>query len=273
MTQKIALLAFEGGLPKVILESFSQRNKTISVIAFDEFPAEVPSEISFSLGKIGHLFSYLKKNKITHICLAGRMARPDLWKLRFDFIGIKTVFSLLYALRRGDDSLLRSVLSCFEKQGFETLSVADICPELVMPKGVVTRCAPKSLEFIVQGKKILEDLSCHDIGQSVAMCGDIVLAIEALEGTDAMILRTKDIPQNRRHNLPKPFLIKAAKKGQTRKADLPAFGMQTIENLHKAGFSGAVLEAGSVLLIDGDAVIRCANDYGLFLIGFENDAS
>lgn len=270
MTEKIALLAFEGGLPKAILESFQQRHKKISVIGFDEFPADVPSEISFSLGKIGHLFSYLKKNKITHICLAGRMARPDLWKLRFDLTGLKVTFSLLYALRRGDDGLLRSVLSCFEQAGFGTLSVADICPELVMPQGIITKSEPQSLGFIENGKKILEDLSCYDIGQSLALCGDIVLAIEALEGTDAMILRTADIPKNRRYNLPKPILVKASKKGQTRKADLPAFGVQTIENLHKAGFAGAALEAGSVLLIDGEKVIQKANKYGLFLIGFKN---
>ena len=105
MEKKIALLAFEGGLPKAILESVSKNNQNIMVISFDEFPAEVSSEKSFSLGKIGQLFSYLKKNKVTHICLAGRMTRPNLWKLRFDFTGIKTVLSLLYALKQGDDGL------------------------------------------------------------------------------------------------------------------------------------------------------------------------
>ena len=103
-----------------------------------------------------------------------------------------------------------------------------------MPSGILTKKEPKDLSFIHRGKEILSGLSSYDIGQSLALCGGNVLAVEALEGTDAMIIRTLDIPKNRRHNLPDPVLFKATK-GQTRKADLPA-GIKTVENLYKVGF-------------------------------------
>ena len=124
-----------------------------------------------------------------------------MWKLRFDIIGIKTAFSLLNALRQGDDNLLRAVLKCFEAQGLETISVADLCPDLVMPLGVMTKKKPSSMAVIDYGKNLLKNLAVHDIGQSVALCDNVVLAIEALEGTDAMILRSTDIPEKKKEKL------------------------------------------------------------------------
>ena len=81
--KKIALLAFEGGLPNAILQSKYVKDKDIIVISFDEFPASIVSQKSFSLGKVGALFSHLKRHNITAICLAGHMARPDFVEITF----------------------------------------------------------------------------------------------------------------------------------------------------------------------------------------------
>ena len=104
MEKKIALLAFEGGLPKAILESVSKNNQNIMVI-LDEFPAEVSSENLFHLEN-WLLFSYLKKNKVTHICLAGRTTDRIYGNCVLISPVLKRYF-LLYALKQGDDGLLR----------------------------------------------------------------------------------------------------------------------------------------------------------------------
>ncbi|MEM6603291.1 MAG: UDP-2,3-diacylglucosamine diphosphatase LpxI, partial [Pseudomonadota bacterium] len=240
---KIALLAFEGGLPQAIFTSLEKQNLKPYVVGFHEFPNKLKADTTVSLGKVGALFRHLRDNAITDICLAGRLTRPNIASLRLDWIGFKTLLRLFSSFRKGDDALLKDVLSIFDIAGFRTLSIADICPDLMMPLGCLTSNAPSEtfLETVKKGREVLESLSKHDIGQAIAIADEVVLAIEALEGTDAMILRCQDIPVARKSGLAKPILIKAPKKQQTRAADLPVFGPETVNNLIASGFSGAAL--------------------------------
>lgn len=271
MKPKVALLAFGGSLPIAVTQSLKNNNTPFHVIGFKEYPADINCNQMISLGQIGKLFSILKKENITHIALAGYLKRPHLWGLRFDITGLKTTLKLLPSLRKGDDALLRHVITILEEQGIKMLSLKEICPELLLPKGHITHDHPsqKALETIAYGKKILSLLSGADMGQSVAICDEVILAAEALEGTDAMIKRCQDIPSSRRKNLSAPILVKAAKKGQSIYADLPVIGLETLRNLKESGFQGIGIEAGSVLCVFPDEVIRYAQKEGLFIYGFD----
>lgn len=268
--KKIALLAFGGGLPVAIIQDLKKRNYPFLIVGFKEFPNDVQDDITVSLGQAGKLFKILKHHNITHICLAGGMMRPSWRCLRFDVTGILIFLRLLSALKSGDDFLLKKTLSHFVKAGFKPLSIAKLCPNLLCPKGVLTTLAPTSQDLcsIDYGKYVLNILSPADIGQALSISGKIILAVEALEGTDAMIKRCMDIPYAKRKILPLPILLKGRKQDQTQEADLPVFGTETVRHLKASGFRGAALEAEGVLIVDLQETLRSANEAGIFIYGF-----
>ena len=267
---KIALLAFGGGLPVAIIQDLKKRNHPLLVVGFKEFPNDVTDDITISLGQAGKLFKILRHHHITHICLAGGMMRPSWRCLRFDMTGILIFLRLISALKSGDDFLLKKTLSHFVKAGFKPLSIATLCPDLLCPKGELTTLVPTShdLSTIDHGKYVLNILSPADIGQALSVAGKVVLAVEALEGTDAMIRRCMDIPYAKRKILPFPILLKGRKTHQTQDADLPVFGIETVHHLQASGFKGAALEAGGVLIVDLQETLRAANEAGIFIYGF-----
>jgi len=130
------------------------------------------------------------------------------------------------------------------------------------------RTAPDdAAEFdIARGKAVLEALSPADVGQAVAVQEGLVLAVEAVEGTDAMIVRAGAL---KRDNAEGPVLVKMRKRGQERRADLPTIGPDTVTGAAASGFRGIAVEAGATLLIDREAAVAAANDAGLFIVGIE----
>jgi|GEM_PF-4082278 len=239
---KIALISCGGDLPVKVLEQLQDSQHHVYVIGFNEVKTALDTDLRVSLGQVGKIFDFLKKNNIKHIMLAGAMTRPNLWKLRFDWRGLKFSFQIIRFLKKGDDALLRFV--CRYIQSYNA-----------------------SIEY---GQKILNHLSEFDIGQSIAISDQVVVAIEALDGTDAMLQKVAMIDPKRMQGLSKPIFIKMRKKNQLNFVDLPTIGVQTIENLAKAGFVAAAFEAKGCLIIDIDQVIACAKKHNIILIGFNN---
>ncbi len=270
---KIALISCGGHLPVSLYNELRLHNHAIKIISFKEVHSELTADYTASLGQIGKIFSFLKKHDVQNIIFAGSLNRPNLWRLRFDLIGIKLVLTMLRFFKKGDDSLLRFICDFVENYHFKLWSIADLCPKLLMPLGCLTvkKAEKHTDDTLVYGQKILNTLAQFDIGQSIAIAGQIVLGIETIGGTDNMITQICSIDASRISSLPKPLLIKMRKKNQSNLVDLPTIGLQTIENLHKAGFAGAAFEAGGCLILDIQAVINRANDLGLYIIGFNND--
>jgi len=175
--------------------------------------------------------------------------------------------------KRGDDALLTFICDYLQKQNLTLHSIADLCPNLLMPLGSVEcQKIPQHIyDSINFGKNVLNALSPFDVGQSIAISAQIVIAIEAIDGTDAMITHVGLIDKNRLNGLPKPILIKMRKKNQSNLVDLPTVGIDTINNLHAAGFGTAAFEAGGCLVVNIDAVKKRAKELGICIIGFKND--
>lgn len=270
---KIGLIACKGALPVAVHEQLVMDGHQISVIAFKEITTDLEVDYSVSLGKIGHIFNYLRSHKIEQIVLAGSMTRPDLWKLRFDLQGLGLAIKIIPYLRKGDDALLRFICNYIAGQGFKVLSIADLCPKLKMPLGCLTVKQPdKTMQEAVSfGQKILNELSVYDIGQSIAVSGQVVVGMETIEGTDAMMKHVSEIDKKRTQSLLKPVLVKMRKKMQSELVDLPTVGIQTIENLSRYGFSGAAFEADGCLMLDSEQLIQRANELGICIIGIAND--
>ena len=270
---RIALIACGGQLPVMVYKQLQQQNHQVMIIRFHEVSSELNADYTVSLGQVGKVFKFLKKHNVDNIILAGSINRPNLWRLRLDYTGLKFILGMLNFFRKGDDALLRFVCNYIENYNFKLWSIADLCPQLLMPMGNITvnKGSDDIANSVIFGQKILNTLSQFDIGQSIVIAGHVVLGIETIEGTDNMIARIETIDKSRLHNIPKPVLIKMRKKNQSNLVDLPTVGLQTIDNLYKSGFAGAAFEADGCLILDIQAVIKRANTLGLFIIGFKND--
>jgi DUF1009 family protein len=172
---------------------------------------------------------------------------------------------------KGDDALLRAVVDVFEKEGHRVLSIAEAAPSLVVREGSIGRHRPsaEALQDIKKGFEVVARLGELDIGQAAAVCDGLVLAVEAAEGTDAMLARIPALPERLR-GVPakrRGVLVKAPKPIQDRKTDLPVIGVHTIANAASAGLAGIALEAGGALIVDRDDVVRAADAADLFVIG------
>jgi len=167
----------------------------------------------------------------------------------------------------GDDGLLKAVIAQIEEFGFNVIGPDIFLKEGPDKKGVLGRCVPDApaRTYIERGIRILNTLGPVDVGQAVIVQDNIVIAVEAVEGTDAMIERSWDL----RRDGPGGVLIKLPKPGQEKRADLPTVGPQTIEAMQAAGLRGVAFDAFDTLFIDRDATIALADQYGLFILALD----
>ena len=148
---------------------------------------------------------------------------------------------------QGDDNLLKAVIKFVEKFGFKVVGVKNVCPQLLAPKGFLTRIKAntKEIKDIHYAKEVLDHLSPIDIGQSIIVQNLQVIAVEAREGTDQMILRSKDLLfQNPKQ---KAILVKMPKIKQDLRVDMPTIGINTIENLYKSGIYGLAIASDNTI--------------------------
>jgi DUF1009 family protein len=173
--------------------------------------------------------------------------------------------------RGGDDRLLSGVASFLEERGFRLLGAHEVAPEILMPEGSTGRLAPDAgaLDDIRFGFSLLRAIGSFDVGQATVVAGLRVLAVEAAEGTAAMLGRIAAMRSNGRLKLPPRagVLVKAAKPGQDRRIDLPAIGPDTVAQAKAAGLAGIAVEAGSTIVAEPDRLARHADEAGLFVVG------
>lgn len=269
---KIALISCSGGLPEKVFEHLKADGHQVFVITFKEVTTSLSPDLCVSIGQAGKIFQFLKQHHVQHMILAGGMVRPNLWRLRFDYIGLKLALSTARFLKKGDDKLLRHICNFISDYQITLCSISDLCPKLTMPQGELTGIAleKKEHDMVAYGVKILNHLAPFDVGQSIIVSDQVVVAIEALDGTDAMIERVQIMDKKRLQSLSKPIFVKMRKYNQSNFVDLPTIGVQTIQNIAKAGIVVAAFEAGGCLIIDLDAVILEAKKHKIKLIGIEN---
>ncbi|MGH6876940.1 MAG: LpxI family protein, partial [Rhizomicrobium sp.] len=221
-------------------------------------------------------FRLLRAHDCRDVLLAGRVARPRLTEVKVAAKGVLLLPRVIAAARRGDDALLRVLMDIIAGEGFHAIGVAEAAPGLLAPEGNLGRARPDAEheKDIALGVKVVRRLGSLDIGQSAVLCAGLVLAVEAAEGTDAMILRVCELPENIRGNdaRPRGVLVKTLKPTQDGKTDLPVIGVRTVENARCAHLAGIAVEAGRTLIIDRRAVVSAADFAGLFLLGFPPSA-
>ena len=266
----LGILAGGGRLPGQVAAAAQAGGRAVFVVGLEGFaePAVIaPFPHAFvRMGAAGRILELLRANRCTDVVMIGPVRRPGLLDLRPDAVG----WGLLARVGRsvfggGDDTLLAAVVKVLGLEGFSVVGAHDILTEALAPPGVLGRHAPdpQAMADIERGIAVARALGSADVGQGCVVQHGLVLAVEAIEGTDAMLARAAGLSRAG----PGGVLVKVSKPGQERRADLPTIGPVTIANAAAAGLRGVAFEAGAALIADRAATIANADELGLFLIG------
>jgi len=268
---RLGLLAGSGNLPKAVVEAVKEAGNSVYIanLMEDHGLGEIGSV--YSLGEFGKIAKAFKKQGVTHVCFAGNVARPDFKKLRPDFKTLTKLPGAMRAAKDGDDALLSYVVKTFEREGFDIIAPQELCQNLLMPTGSLgaNDLSKKHRNDAEKAITTALEIGKLDIGQGAVVCQGLVLAVEAQEGTDAMLRRVAELPMDIRGNTGarQGVLAKMVKPGQETRIDLPTIGPITIELAAEAGLAGVLVESGSAFVIDRAAVIEAADRYGMFVVG------
>ena len=277
--RKLGLIAGGGSLPVEIAEHCQRAGRPLFVIRLKGFAGaglDPYAGAEVGLAELGKCFKALKRAGCQAICLAGNVARPDFAALMPDLRGLAALPGAIAAARKGDDALLRFLVGEFEKEGFAVEGAHEVMGDLGLDAGPLGRIAPpaESAADIAQAMEVARAIGRLDAGQAAVVCRGLVLALEAAEGTDAMLARVAELPAalRGRPGAPLGVLAKAPKPTQETRVDLPTIGPATVEAVARAGLAGIVGEAGHLLVLDREAVIALADDLGVFILGLEPHA-
>jgi hypothetical protein len=224
-----------------------------------------------ALGQVGRLTRLIRSEGCRDIVFLGGMVRPALSDVRLDWGTVRAIPAITAALRGGDDHLLLGVSRIFEGYGFRVVGIGDVAPELLMPEGSLTRLGPDAdaLADIAKGRALLQALGPFDVGQAVVVIDGHVVAVEDIEGTDALLVRVARLREEKKIRA-KPgrgVLVKMPKTGQDLRFDLPTLGPKTIDGLATAGLAGIGIVAGQALVAEADVMTAKADRAGLFVAG------
>ena len=274
--RKLGLIAGGGGLPAEIAARCQRTGRPYFVVRLKGFADEGtrghPSA-EIGLAELGKVFKALRAEACEAVCFAGTVARPDFAKLKPDLRGMAALPSIIAAARKGDDALLRAVLDEFRKEGFEVEGAHETAESMTLPLGRLGAVAPGEghAEDIQRALIAARAIGRLDIGQGAVVCNGLVLAVEAQEGTDAMLHRVRGLPEAIRGAPGRMMgvLAKAPKPIQSTDVDLPTIGVATVRGAAQAGLAGIVGEAGRLLVVDREETVAMADDLGLFILGVE----
>jgi DUF1009 family protein len=271
----LALICGGGSLPLAIADSVSARGRQVLLfplqgIARPEDYAQRP-HTWVRIAKFGTLARAARAAGCHEMVLIGSLVRPAFWQVRFDLTTLKLLPRIAAAFRGGDDYLLSSGARLIEEQGFRVLGAHEVAPEILVPKGALARVQPSEGERadIALGFDYLHAAGPFDVGQAVVVAGRHVLAVEAAEGTDQMLERIAALRASGhiRASTVGGVLVKAPKRGQDRRFDLPSIGPRTVEGAARAGLAGIAVVAGSTIVAEPERLIAVADRANIFIVG------
>lgn len=232
------------------------------IAALDGFAPEGLAAEPFRLEQLVPFLDSLQDRGVTRVVFAGGIRRPRLDPALFDSRTAQLVPRIAAAMGAGDDAALRAVIGAFEEVGLTVAGIAEVAPELLPGPGLLTG-APKAKDRSDAAKaaQVVAVLGNLDIGQGAVVAGGLVLAVETLPGTQAMLEFVAATRVGHRGGV----LWKAPKPQQDRRIDLPAIGPDTVAQAAAAALGGIAWPAGEAIVIDRPATIAAAEAAGLFL--------
>ena len=260
-------------MPGLVARAGSAAGRDVFIIGLQGFAeAAVVSPFPHAfvrMGAAGTILSLLRDRGCEDLVLVGPVRRPSLMDLRPDGEGARIMARIGRAAFAGDDGLLAAVVRVLGDEGFRVIGAHEVLTEAVGPPGLLGAAVPdaQAMADIRRGAEVARALGAVDVGQGCVVQQGIVLAVEAYEGTDAMLARSAALARPG----PGGVLVKLVKPGQDRRADLPTIGPRTVEAARGAGLRGVAFEAGGTLITDRVATAAAADAAGLFLLGLDAD--
>jgi UDP-2,3-diacylglucosamine hydrolase len=272
----LAILCGGGDFPIQVARAALQQGRDpvmVGVVGAADERIEAFPHFWVHMGEVGKLFRSLKERGIVEIAIVGAMTRPEFADLRLDWGALRRLAGLASLFRGGDNRLLVGIARLFENEGVAVVGVHQIAPQLLVSSGALSALKPsaQALADARKGSDLIAALSPFDAGQAVVVANGRVLAIEAAEGTDSMLARIADLRSAHRLRFKgrAGVLVKAPKRDQDMRLDMPAVGLKTIEGARRAQLEGIALAAGRVLIADRAAFAHAADEAGLFAFGLE----
>ena len=266
------MIAGNGRFPLLALETARKLGDEVIVIGIRE---EAPPEIErlatrcywISLGELSRLIEILKEEGITEVMLAGQVKHVSIFStIRPDWRLFKVLASLK---QKNTDALIGGVAKVLADEGIMLENSTRLLEPLLAKKGALSRRPPneKERKNIECGRRVALGLAEYDIGQTVVIAEAACVAVEAMEGTDATIERAGQLMRSLEGDastLDRALtVVKIAKPGQDMRFDVPVIGIKTIETMARAGASCLAVDAGRCLLLEGDSIIRAADEAGI----------
>ncbi|TMK04147.1 MAG: DUF1009 domain-containing protein [Alphaproteobacteria bacterium] len=274
----LAIICGGGTLPFAVADAVTKYGRRVVLFAIRGWadPKRVVDYPHYwaALGQFGAFCRLARREGCQDVVLIGSMMRPAIWQIRPDLKTLRLLPRIFGMFRGGDDYLLKGVAAIFEEHGFRLLGAHAVAPEILMPEGALGRERPTGRDNadIAKGLAFLAAASPFDVGQAVVVADARVLAIEAAEGTDSMLERIAQLRQTGRIASGRGVLVKAAKRNQDRRLDLPSIGPQTVEGAARAGLAGIAVVAGSTVVAEPAQIGAIADRAGLFVLGLREQA-
>ena len=270
----LAIFAGGGALPRQLADAARASSREVFVLRVNgeadaDFGSHQVEDIRY--GEIGRALGLLKARECRRVVLAGRVDRPSLAAIRPDWGAIQLMPRIARIMVGGDDDVLRRVAALFDEHGLTLVSPLDIAPSLSARPGRLAGPEPgkAARRDIAIGLEAARAIGALDAGQGVVVDGGRAIALEGIEGTDAVIARAGALRAAGRWRSPAPsgVLVKAAKPQQDMRLDVPTIGVDTVRAAAAAGLTGIAIEAGRVLTLEMDRMRALADEHRLFLWG------
>ncbi len=271
----LAIICGGGSLPFTVADAAQRRGRRVVLFALhgsaDAARVAAYKHHWVSITQVGRFFRLARTETCRDLVMIGGVVRPPIRNLWMDATTVLLMPRIIRLLRGGDDHLLSGMMAILEENGFRLIGAHQIAPEILVPEGVVAGRMPTERERtdISRGLALLRATGPFDVGQAVVVAYNYVIAVEAAEGTDAMLARVADL--RRSGKIPTPtgvgVLVKAPKQGQDRRVDLPSIGPKTIEGAARAGLAGIAVVAGSAIVAEADRIAAVADRAKVFVVG------
>jgi len=261
------MIAGNGRFPLLALESAERLGHEVTVIAIEEEASrEVESRARrcywISLGQLGRLIEILHQEGIREVVMCGQVKHARIFSsIRPDWRLVKLLATLPY---KNTGGLIGGVMKILEEEGIHLGDSTALLKPLLAVAGAMTRRKPSKEECadIAYGRRVANALAGFDVGQSVAICERAAVAVEAMEGTDAMLRRAAGLVNGRRLTL-----VKVARRREHLLFDVPVVGLDTIAAMRETGTTALAVEAGRTLMLDREKTIEAAGEAGIAITG------
>ncbi len=268
MSQKvgnIAIIAGAGDLPWAFYEICQKKRLNCKIIGLKgEVNNHNAKKIEmFAPYEVSKILECLRSRGVENVVLLGKVGRNHIPKLVLDPIG-RDLLSKIMKTGLNDSAIFSVITDLLDRNGLKIIKMEDVSDDLITTFGNISKNQMPSLlrKDIEYGIRVLKDVAKHDIGQALVIEKNLILGIEAAEGTDVLIQRCALLKSGN-----SGVLIKVCKPGQDDRIDLPCIGLNTIKSLIKHNYLGIVLESQKSIILNKPEVIKLANENGLFVYG------